>query len=116
LQAENDPKAYYAVIYGSNKAGRAFAFYLAERGFNMILIDQDPKKLEELGADLASKYPRQQIEMIQLTRYDNEYLKQALRFDIRLSENKTITKPIKLFINCFNQHRVSKVNRLQFNA
>jgi len=32
----------YAVIYGaSNKAGKAFAFYLMQKGFNLILIERD---------------------------------------------------------------------------
>lgn len=37
---------YYAVIYGAtNRAGIAFAKYLAGKGFNLILIDRESKTL-----------------------------------------------------------------------
>ena len=38
---DNDQKAY-AVIYGcNNKAGKSFAYFLMQKGFNLILIERD---------------------------------------------------------------------------
>lgn len=40
---------YYAVIYGAgNTAGKIFAKYLSEKGFNLILIERNMKQLEDL--------------------------------------------------------------------
>ena len=39
---------YYAVVYGStNRAGIAFAKYLAQKGFNLILIDRNSQTLQD---------------------------------------------------------------------
>lgn len=38
----NTHKKYYAVIYGvANRPGTAFAKFLAQKGFNLILIERD---------------------------------------------------------------------------
>jgi hypothetical protein len=42
-------RRHYAVIYkATNAIGRAFAFYLEEHGFNLILIDDDEMQLIQL--------------------------------------------------------------------
>lgn len=39
----------YAVIYGcNNKAGKAFSYYLMEKGFNLILIERDLESIQAL--------------------------------------------------------------------
>ena len=39
-------KTSFAVIYGcNNKAGRAFALFLANKGFNLILIERDAESI-----------------------------------------------------------------------
>ncbi len=42
--------------------GRAFAKHLASQGYNLILIDKDKEKLEDLSKDLSNEYP-QEIEI-----------------------------------------------------
>jgi len=43
-----DVKAY-AVIYGcNNKAGKAFSYFLMEKGFNLILIERDLESIQAL--------------------------------------------------------------------
>ena len=43
-----DVKAY-AVIYGcNNKAGKAYSYYLMEKGFNLILIERDIESIQAL--------------------------------------------------------------------
>lgn len=40
---------YYAVVYGTgNRAGIAFAHYLANKGFNLILIDRDATPINDV--------------------------------------------------------------------
>ena len=39
-------KTSFAVIYGcSNKVGRAYALYLADKGFNLILVERDAESI-----------------------------------------------------------------------
>lgn len=39
---DNTSQNYTSVIYGAtNKAGKAYSQYLAEKGFNIVMIDQD---------------------------------------------------------------------------
>lgn len=50
---------YSAVIYGaSTKVGKIFALYLAQQGYNLILIERDMNQLNllevNLNADLLS--------------------------------------------------------------
>ena len=46
---EDGSNRCFAVIYGAgNKAGKAFAYYLMEKGFNLILIERDQQTLEGL--------------------------------------------------------------------
>ena len=47
LRAElGDKPKSYAVIYGAaNKAGKSYAQFLSDKGFNLILIDRDAKSL-----------------------------------------------------------------------
>ena len=43
-----DVKAY-AVVYGcNNKAGRAYSYYLMNKGFNLILIERDIESIQAL--------------------------------------------------------------------
>lgn len=42
LKEEDGHKNFYAIIYGcGNKPGGAFANFLADKGFNLILIDRN---------------------------------------------------------------------------
>ncbi len=101
--AEDDPllqpMQYYAVIYGaSNKAGKAFAHYLAEKGFGLILIDRDIRPLKKLEQVILSNKDRQvDVIKIELSRFD------SLTVDQKIAP--VINYPVKLFINCKNSKR-----------
>ena len=46
-------KSYTAVIYGAGtKIGKTFAHFLAEKGFNLIIVERDPKSLTDLEVTL----------------------------------------------------------------
>jgi 17beta-estradiol 17-dehydrogenase / very-long-chain 3-oxoacyl-CoA reductase len=50
-------KSSYAVVTGATSGiGLAFAFQLAKKGFNLVLISRSSEKLESIQADLAGKY------------------------------------------------------------
>jgi hypothetical protein len=47
--AELNSQKSYAVIYGAgNKGGKAFAYYLMSKGFNLILIEREGDSLQAL--------------------------------------------------------------------
>jgi short-subunit dehydrogenase len=47
----------YAVVYGTgNRAGVTYAHYLAEKGFNLILIERDLQPLNDLENQLREKF------------------------------------------------------------
>ncbi|KAF3924625.1 hypothetical protein AA313_de0202719 [Arthrobotrys entomopaga] len=51
------PKGSWAVITGaSDGIGKEYAYQLATKGFNILLISRTASKLEEIGKDLESKH------------------------------------------------------------
>lgn len=47
--AEGRNDAYTAVIYGAGtKAGRIYAHYLAQKGFNLVLVEREQHSLSKL--------------------------------------------------------------------
>lgn len=53
LKHETETEKEYGVIYGAcNNAGKAFAKFLAEKGFSLILIDRNPEQLGELEEEI----------------------------------------------------------------
>lgn len=64
---------YYAVIYGiHNKAGKAYARFLAEKGFNLILIERHKQPLDQLEDMIHKEMPNNQLEIhkIVLAKFD----------------------------------------------
>lgn len=58
-------KASWAVITGaSDGIGKAYAYELARRGFNIVLLARSRQKLEKVAADLTLKYPSTQIKIV----------------------------------------------------
>lgn len=48
------------MIYGTgNRAGVTYAHYLADMGFNLILIERDAQPLNDLENDLKKKFSQQ---------------------------------------------------------
>ena len=42
-------ESYTAVIYGAGtKAGRIYAHFLAQKGFNLVLVEREPQSLNVL--------------------------------------------------------------------
>ncbi|CAM1501489.1 Fc.00g034730.m01.CDS01 [Cosmosporella sp. VM-42] len=58
----NPPWAF--VTGSSDGIGRAFAFELASRGFDVVLHGRNPNKLASVKADLEAKYPARQVRSI----------------------------------------------------
>ena len=55
-QGETNGRAY-ALIYGTgNRAGITYAHYLAEKGFNLILIERDIQPLNDLENALKEQF------------------------------------------------------------
>ncbi|XP_031476608.1 very-long-chain 3-oxoacyl-CoA reductase 1-like [Nymphaea colorata] len=52
----------WAVITGcTDGIGKAFAFQLARKGLNVVLVGRNPEKLEEVSGGLKSKYPKVEV-------------------------------------------------------
>ncbi len=48
----------WALVTGSTDGiGKAYAFALAKRGLNIVLVSRSPYKLQNVAADLESKHP-----------------------------------------------------------
>ena len=102
---------YYAVIYGANnRAGKAYAYYLVEKGFNLILIESDMSShrgdspLDDLQGDLLAQAAENKfladIQAIKLQKYDFESVHNSLAHVVECK--------IKIFINCINTKRSPK--------
>ncbi len=91
-------------MYGAtNRAGIAFAKYLAGKGFNLILIDREMKGLKELEKALKElfKTNNPSIHLIELNQFDVDTLRACI---IPIKD-----LPVKLFINCKNSKQNSQV-------
>lgn len=56
-QPELHTSRAYALIYGTgNRAGMTYAHYLAEKGFNLILIERDIQPLNDLENEIKEKF------------------------------------------------------------
>lgn len=60
------------MIYGvNNKAGKAYARFLAEKGFNLILIERHKAPLDELESQINHDLQNPpQIHKLVLTKFD----------------------------------------------
>ncbi len=55
----------WALVTGSTDGiGKAFAFELAKRGLNVILISRTKEKLEQIATEIQSKYATIQVKII----------------------------------------------------
>ncbi|KAJ0779911.1 putative very-long-chain 3-oxoacyl-CoA reductase [Helianthus annuus] len=55
----------WALVTGSTDGiGKAFAFELAKKGVNLILVGRNPKKLEDVCAEIQSKFQKTQIKNV----------------------------------------------------
>lgn len=65
------------MIYGcGNKAGKAFAHFLAKKGFNLILIERDSQIIKDLKDDLLKSLSGRMpdIQEVVLERFDYAYV------------------------------------------
>eukprot|EP00347_Sterkiella_histriomuscorum_P019780 403340320 len=99
----NSPhKKYYAVIYGTgNIAGFAYSHYLANKGYNLILIDRDATPINDVELSIKDVFKKNTPEIVKivLNKFDQESLSKQL--------HSTRDLPIKLFINCKNSRKKS---------
>ena len=108
VTSEASSRKAYALIYGAgNRVGITFAHFLAEKGFNLILIERDVQPLNDLENSLREKfnakgplaplgaYPL--IHKVVLNKFDQDVLNE------RLHGVKDL--PVKIFINCKNSKR-----------
>ncbi|KAI3467638.1 hypothetical protein Pfo_024301 [Paulownia fortunei] len=64
-----DLKSYgtWALVTGSTDGiGRAFAFKLAEKGLNLVLVSRDSTKLKRVSAEIQDRCPKTNIKIFQL--------------------------------------------------
>mmetsp|Transcript_34712 Transcript_34712/g.53270 ORF Transcript_34712/g.53270 Transcript_34712/m.53270 type:complete len:157 (+) Transcript_34712:94-564(+) len=85
----------FAVIYGAgNKAGKAFAFYLYEKGYNLIMIERDAESLLAVEELLEKMLPQRNgvIEKIVMNKFDQASITKAI--------GNYASFPVKVFVNC----------------
>ncbi|XP_071703271.1 very-long-chain 3-oxoacyl-CoA reductase 1-like [Rutidosis leptorrhynchoides] len=55
----------WALVTGSTDGiGKAFAFELAKKGLNLILVGRNPNKLNDVSSEIQSKFPKTQIKNV----------------------------------------------------
>jgi hypothetical protein len=86
------------VIFGaSNRPGNAYAHFLAERGFNLILISRDIQPLNDLEIALNNTNNSIVIHKVVVNQFDEDSLNRNLK-DVN-------GLPVKIFVNCVNSKR-----------
>ena len=94
-QVSENPRSF-AIVYGSsNKAGKAFSYYLMDQGFNLILIERDSDSLKDVEEHLLRMNRTEFkpiIHKIVLNKFDQESIEKAT--------GEYATLPIKIFVNC----------------
>lgn len=64
-QFQTKAKDAWAMVTGcTGGIGEAFAFELARRGFNVLLVSRSEAKLKELAAAIKAKYPKTQVDYV----------------------------------------------------
>jgi len=74
----------WAVITGSTDGiGKAYAFELAKRGLNVVLISRTKQKLEEVAKEIQSKNSNTQVKTIPIDFTQNNTIYSTIRDEIR---------------------------------
>jgi 17beta-estradiol 17-dehydrogenase / very-long-chain 3-oxoacyl-CoA reductase len=64
LKSEYGP---WALITGSTDGiGKAFAFQLAEKGLNLILVSRNPGKLRRVSGEIRAQFPNTEIKILEV--------------------------------------------------
>ena len=97
------PLTYTAVIYGAGtKVGRAYAHFLAQKGFNLILVERETRSLDNLEVNLKADLLKEPlITKICLDRFDVDTFARQVTAKIKFHKDS----PVKLFVNCKNSRR-----------
>lgn len=104
VRPSQQPQRYYAVVYGSaNKPGCTFAHFLAEKGFNLILIERSMQPLNDLELELNKLPQAPIIHKVVLNKFEEDSLAK------HLGALKDL--PVKLFVNCKNAKRKDNKQR-----
>ena len=97
-------EAYTAVIYGAGtKAGRIYASFLAQKGFNLVLVERDQPSLNNLTQNLRfdNSHIEPLVTTIVLKKFDMDTFNKQVVNQLKAHKNS----PVKLFINCKNARR-----------
>ncbi|KAL3650665.1 hypothetical protein CASFOL_007068 [Castilleja foliolosa] len=102
-----DLKSYgsYAMVTGSTDGiGKAFAFKLAEKGLNLVLVSRNPTKLKSVSTEIQTKHPNTNIKLVELDFSGNnvvDKMKEAVKgLDIGvLINNVGITYPKAMYFH-----------------
>jgi len=74
----------WAVITGSTDGiGKAYAFELAKRGLNVVLISRTKQKLEEVAKEIQRKNPTTEVKTIPIDFTQNNTIYSTIRDEIR---------------------------------
>ena len=103
LGPTGSPLTYTAVIYGAGtKVGRAYAHFLAQKGFNLILVERETRSLDNLEVNLKADLLKEPlITKICLDRFDVDTFARQVTAKIKFHKDS----PVKLFVNCKNSRR-----------
>ncbi|XP_075484455.1 very-long-chain 3-oxoacyl-CoA reductase-like protein At1g24470 isoform X2 [Primulina tabacum] len=69
IRPEKDLKSYgsWALVTGSTDGiGLAFAFKLAEKGLNLVLVSRDPNRLKQISGEIQAKYPEIEVKVLEI--------------------------------------------------
>ena len=107
--SESTREAYTAVIYGAGtKAGRIYAHYLAQKGFNLVLVERDQQSLSSLQQNIKFDLSSEPlITTIVLDKFDLDTFNKTVVTKMKAHKNS----PVKLFINCKNSRRKALSDR-----
>ena len=109
LNSSSSKSTYSAVIYGAGtKAGRIYAHYLAQKGFNLILVERDQHSLNNLQQNVKFDLANEPIiTTIVLDKFDMDTFNKTVVQKMKAHKDS----PVKLFINCKNSRRKAMSDR-----
>ncbi|KZV14972.1 short-chain dehydrogenase/reductase family protein [Dorcoceras hygrometricum] len=69
IRPPKDLKTYgtWALVTGSTDGiGLAFAFKLAEKGLNLVLVSRNPSRLKQISGEIHARYPEVEVKILDL--------------------------------------------------
>ena len=86
--------------------GKAYAYYLARKKFNLIFFERNIGPMNELEADMKVAGLTPNITKIVLEKFDQDTLNRHLVNELK--SNQAVLSPVKIFINfCLLEQRLN---------